>query len=336
MDNKRKTILMTGASGYVGSVLLEKLLGKGYTIHVAGRTKPKQFGNNVVFVNLDLSTASKKEIDGWMKSTDAKILVHLAALVDQDSEWEWVIFRRGLPDPCPSYKTNYLATQKLIKACEESGKRIVYSGTGCVYGDNLSFHSLTKKMAKESIESSAVIFAILEFDHPCGVEVDPKDGKKPDFIQGIISGLRNLKSGEALRMASDYTISPTWIYDIVDAFLLLIENNIGGLYQLAGEKLKYSEVAVMIARKFGYPINAIEEISLEQFRQTVPDSLRTKWIENAKVVLGNSFNKEIEKEIVNLKRAPRQQSSLITSSMLYKLGLNPKNLDFILDNYKFL
>lgn len=124
-----KTILVTGGAGYVGSVLVPKLIDKGYKIKVLdwyiygndvlaavkNKDQLREIKGDIRDVNL-----VKKELQG----TDA--VIHLAC-ISNDPSFEL--------DPVLGKSINYDATVKLVDLAKEAGVgRFVYASSSSVYG----------------------------------------------------------------------------------------------------------------------------------------------------------------------------------------------------------
>lgn len=147
------TILVTGASGFIGSNMTKYLNNSGYDVIGCGRTLVKQQGMKYILCD-------------WSKNIPeikADVIIHTAAL-------------------CPSadksfydyFENNILATRNVIEyAKKHHVKRILYTGTVSSYGDiervlredsphnNPNCYGLTKYVAEQLIRDSNIPFYIL-------------------------------------------------------------------------------------------------------------------------------------------------------------------------------
>ncbi|MBN1870823.1 MAG: NAD-dependent epimerase/dehydratase family protein [Candidatus Omnitrophica bacterium] len=127
--NQLKTVLVTGGAGYVGAVLVPKLLDQGYRIKVLDLYT---YGEDVFDGVKDKSKLEeikgdicdqsllKKSLQGW----DA--VIHLAC-ISNDPSFEL--------DPELSRRVNYECFEPLVKISKEVGvKRFIYASTCSVYG----------------------------------------------------------------------------------------------------------------------------------------------------------------------------------------------------------
>ena len=126
-----KKIFVTGAAGFIGSNLVDRLLKDGYKVvgwdnFSTGKYKFLENAlNNSNFTliegdNLDIVKLSQSMIG-------CDVVFHLAANAD---------VRFGLDHPSKDLNQNTIATFNILQAMKECGiKKIVFSSTGSVYGE---------------------------------------------------------------------------------------------------------------------------------------------------------------------------------------------------------
>jgi len=127
--SKLKTILVTGGAGYVGAVLVPKLLNKGCKVKVLDLYT---YGADVFDGIKDKS--SLEEIKGDICDTNllkkslrgCNAVIHLAC-ISNDPTFEL--------NPALSRKVNYDAFEPLVRISKENGvRRFIYASTCSVYG----------------------------------------------------------------------------------------------------------------------------------------------------------------------------------------------------------
>ena len=128
MEN-RQTVMVTGAAGYIGSVLVGRLLGQGY--RVRGLDNLSFGGNGLLpymgntdfdFIQGDITSAD--DLAGAIEGVDA--VVHLAAIVGDPA-------CRRQPDLAE--KVNRAGAELLCATARESGvRRFVFASTCSNYG----------------------------------------------------------------------------------------------------------------------------------------------------------------------------------------------------------
>src|SRR5438309_8879413 len=123
--------MVTGAAGFIGSSLVDRLLADGHTVvgfdnfstgHIeflSNASKHSAFR----LIRGDLLHAAEVE----QAARGADIVFHLAANAD---------VRFGTEHPRKDLEQNTIATSNVLEAMRLSGvKRIVFSSTGSVYGE---------------------------------------------------------------------------------------------------------------------------------------------------------------------------------------------------------
>ena len=143
----KKTFLITGCAGFIGSHLVDFLLKKNFKIiGLDNLSTGKNFflkkankNKNFKFIKLDLL---KKNIDKYFKNVDT--VYHLAANAD---------VRFGLNHRKKDINQNIIVTYKILEAMKKNNvKKIMFSSTGSVYGESKQIP--TKETAPFPIQTS--------------------------------------------------------------------------------------------------------------------------------------------------------------------------------------
>ena len=121
-----RTVLVTGGAGYVGCVLVPKLLASGYSVVVYD---VMLFGSVGLpsHPNLQVVAGDIRDVSHFSKVVQGvQSIIHLAC-ISNDPSFEL--------DPGLSKAINYDCFEPLVAACKSAGiRRFVYASTSSVYG----------------------------------------------------------------------------------------------------------------------------------------------------------------------------------------------------------
>jgi NADH dehydrogenase len=218
-------ILLTGATGTVGSALLRRLTADGLPVRALVRDQ-RRLGEQRVRVQIALGElADPPSFRNALRGVDT--VVHLAASIRDQP-------RASIEE------LNALATLRLVRAAERAGVRrfVFFSAL------NASLHSRTrffraKALAEEAVEASpleTVVFrpSIVYTPGDPWLTLLDRMSRLPAMP---ISG-----SGRAL-------YQPIWAEDVADAVMAALSNGASGSHELAGpEVLSYDDIVRAVLR----------------------------------------------------------------------------------------
>jgi UDP-glucose 4-epimerase len=123
-------ILITGGAGFIGSHLVDALIGVGFDVRVIDNESA--FENNEFYWN---SKADNHKLD----ISDYETTRHLYDGVDVVYHFAATSrIQRAIEDPETTLKTNVFGTSIVLKCAEEAGvKRFVFASSSSIYGNNL-------------------------------------------------------------------------------------------------------------------------------------------------------------------------------------------------------
>ena len=132
MSASPDVVMVTGAAGFVGSHLIERLLALGHVVHgldlapleAARNLEAVKDHPNLHYVQGDIRDAGT--IRAFFRP-EAGTLYHLASVVG---------VRRYMEDPLSLIDIAIIGTRNLIALCAEHGVRILFTSTSEVYGRN--------------------------------------------------------------------------------------------------------------------------------------------------------------------------------------------------------
>ena len=238
-------ILVTGGCGYKGSVLVPKLLDKGYLVTVVDAM---WFGNflkghpNLIVIKGDIRQTS----DEWLYDTD--VVIHLASVANDPC---------ADLDPKLSWETSALGTMLLAdKAVKYGVKQFIYASSGSVYGVSdapqviedtpllpISEYNKAKMVAERVLLSYAneMTIQIVRPATVCGYSPRMRLDVSVNMLtmQALTKGLITVFGGEQTR-------PNIHIDDITDLYLYLLEKEMPGTFNAGFENISILDIAKLV------------------------------------------------------------------------------------------
>lgn len=205
-----KTVLVTGATGFLGSHLVNKLLQYGHQVIILKRSFSNTQRINKVLSNLIVYNIDKCDLaQPFRDFSKIDAVIHTATIYGRKQETVTEVFEANTAFPL-----------SLLKAATDF-QIGTFLNTDTSVDKNLSFHSLSKKHFMEWGQHFAMLgkirFVNIELEHIFGPGDD--DGKFPIFlINKCLSNTTtlDLTAGEQQR---DFI----YIDDVVSAYVLVLE-----------------------------------------------------------------------------------------------------------------
>ena len=221
-------ILLTGATGTVGSALLRRLTAHGRPVRALVR-EPRRLGDQRVRVQIALGDlADPPSFRNALRGVDT--VVHMAASIRDQP-------RASIEE------LNALATLRLVRAAERAGAErfLFFSAMSASHHSRTRFFR-AKALAQEAVEASPIettIFAPSIIYTPGDPWLTLLD-RLSRLPAVVVSG-----SGRA-------TFEPIWAEDVADAVMSALSNGASGRYDLAGpEILSYDDIVRTTLRANG-------------------------------------------------------------------------------------
>ena len=273
-DNPTRTVLVTGASGFIGAHLCRRLRKLGHRVAGVSRRHPESLPDGVEPCRADL--ASPGETAALLARIQPEWIFHLAGCVTGG---------RGMELVRPTFEANLASTVNLMEAAARQGgcRRFVLAGSLEEPDAVQSPPSSPYAASKAAATAYARLFHSL-YDFPAVIArifmvygPDQKDEKKlvPYVIESLLRG-------EAPRLSSG-TREVDWIYvdDVVDGLIRLAAapDLEGRTLDLgSGERVSVRDVVERIARLTGAAVplhfDPAADRPMEQIRTA--DAARTE------------------------------------------------------------
>lgn len=320
----RKKILVTGGAGYLGSILVRKLLDEGFSVVILDAL---YFGDD------SIKDLYKKSHFEFIKGNIENIGDLSKALLNIDS----VIHLAGIVgdpacsvDPMFTIQTNFFATQAFIKMCKYyKVKKFIFASTCSVYGigeDLLTEKSETKPVslyARSKLEAEKILLAecdetidivILRMATLYGWSFRPRF----DLVANLFAG--QVATGEGIIVQGGTQRRPLLhVEDAANAFLLVLK---------APKKVIAGQIFNVGSFEENYSILEIAEIVKQQKQdaKVIVDKKvidkRDYWVDFSKISKDLKFKTE-----KNLKNSVKE---IINNVISKKINIrNPKYSNYL-------
>ncbi|HHU17970.1 MAG TPA: SDR family NAD(P)-dependent oxidoreductase [Clostridiales bacterium] len=293
MELKNKKVLVTGAEGFIGSHLTERLVELGAQVTALAQynsfnhwgwidTFDKNIRDNIIVVTGDI-----REYDGMKKIIKGQeIVFHLAALI---------AIPYSYVSPMAYVKTNVEGTVNILEACREFGiEKFIHTSTSETYGtakyvpidenhplQGQSPYSASKIAADKMVESyyrsyNLPVVTLRPFN-----TYGPRQSARaviPTIIAQILSGVKEIKLG-SLSPTRDFT----YVKDTVEAFVKVAEadNTIGEVINAGSNyEISIGDLTKKIINLMGIDVKVICD---EQRIRPEKSEVNRLWADNTKI-----------------------------------------------------
>lgn len=227
--------LVTGAAGFIGSHLCEKLVADGHIIYGVDDLSGGTWDN---VKSLDGHYGFRKEtvsLENFQFKFTADWVFHLAAKAD---------IVPSIEDPTSYHQTNVLGTFSMLQLARQiKAKRFIYAASSSCYGipehyptpetapcDPMYPYALTKYMGEQYVMHWAKVYKLPAVSLRLFNVYGPR--ARTSGAYGAVFGtfLAQMANGQPLTVVGDGTQRRdfTYVTDVVDAFVKAAEGNVSG------------------------------------------------------------------------------------------------------------
>ena len=310
LEKNNRRILVVGGAGYLGSLIVRKLLNRGYKVRVLdlflfGEDSLKEVRNNPNLEIIRDDVRNLKTVSSALKGVDS--VIHLAAIVGDPASQN---------NPEETIETNYLAAKMLAEACKYNQvNRLIYSSTCSVYG--VGDNQLTEEAplnpvslyARTKIKSEEAILGLGDENFsPCILRMATLYGYSPRMrfdlvvntltMKAVTEGKINIFGGEQWRPLLHVEDAAQAYVDCVEAPLSKIK---GEIFNVGSTEQNYqiSELGRMVERLVPGTKVSFDESEMIKGKQ----DMRTYNVSFDKIkrILNYSVKRKLEESILEIK-----------------------------------
>lgn len=282
----QRSIVVTGATGLVGTKVVQKLLSLDATVHAVVHRQPpsghptlemstKDIASSVVLHTVDLATVQPDWT--WMQHIQPSAVIHCAAMTNVDA---------CELDPAGAYAINERATRSLAETCARYGAHLVFVSTDYVFdGSNehpgpyneddpvhpLNHYGRSKwqgEVAVQNLCAGRTAWSICR----TSVVYGSTPWTRANFVTWLLEKLRN---GVSAQVVDDQISSPTLAEDLADMLLEIVRQQAVGIFHTAGSTiLDRYQFALALARQFDADTSLIRPITTSELQQVAPRPLK--------------------------------------------------------------
>lgn len=269
-------ILITGANGFLGYYLTEKLLRKKYTVIATGKGEcrlPFKHYDNFIYCEMDFTDPFN--VHDVFEKYAPNAVVHAGAVSKPDdcqlNQWQ-------------AYISNVEATVTLLLNAEEHKSFFVFISTDFIFDGErgmykeedkpnpVNFYGKTKADAEDAVKEYIYDWSIVRTVLVYG---KPQAGRAN--LLTIVK--EKLEKGETYNVVDDQVRTPTYVEDLADGIITIIEKKVKGIYHLSGEDtLTPYQMAVKTAEYLKLNSSLIKKVTAADFSQPAKRPPKTGFV----------------------------------------------------------
>lgn len=225
----KKRILLTGASGLISNAIIDRFPNH-FDLILTSRTIIPNRG----FKQIPFDLENIKEIPDFLKRIKPDVIIHTAAI--------------GSVDVAENHQEktdiiNAIVPGLIATWCQSNGVRLIHFSTDFVFNglssewveesavEPLSYYGLSKakseKLVAEALHNHVIIRPVLVYG-------SASKGDRLSLPELII---QRLKEGKPMEITADQYRKPTYVRDIADSVIALINSSYRGKLHLCGNEL---------------------------------------------------------------------------------------------------
>jgi dTDP-4-dehydrorhamnose reductase len=277
-------ILVTGANGFLAQYLIEQLIAKKIAVIATARDEYKGVIKNDLLHFAKMDFTNEDEVNEVFNKFSPTHIIHAGAI--------------SKPDDCENNKPladkiNIEGTKILLAASQKYRCNFLFVSTDFVFDGikgmykeederkAVNYYGQTKIIAEDSVMQYLYDWSIVRTVLVYGKSITGRNN--------IITLVKEkLQVGEEYSVFCDQVRTPTYVEDLADAIVLMIEKNAKGIYHISGEKVVTPyQMAIATAKFLHLDTSLIKKVTAQTFTQPALRPAKTGFdISKAKRDLG--------------------------------------------------
>lgn len=218
------TVLIIGATGYIGNCIYKSAKKKFKVIGT------KCQSNDPTFLKFNLLKDNISRIDSQIQDTEKCALICAA-----DANIEYCFQHKQ-----EAYQKNVIATIQLINQLNHFGYHIVFLSTDNVFngekGNYTEEDIQTPINEYGKMKTEVENYLLQQIPNSCIMRIGKIVGNFTSEKDLLVEWYKKANQKESIFCINGNILTLTHIDDIVKSFLLIVENNIKGLYHIVGNE----------------------------------------------------------------------------------------------------
>lgn len=267
-----ENVLVTGANGFVGYYLIQQLLSRNFHVVATGKGANRLPFVSEFFCYEEMDITDESSVAAVFNKHKPDFVVHSAAI--------------SKPDECEqeqqkAYTINVKGTVNLLHAAEHYKSFFIFLSTDFVFDGekgmyreddatgSVNYYGTTKVLAEEKVKSYAFNWSVVRTVLVYGATYSGRDNI-------VTSVAKALQKGEQLKIYDDQVRTPTYVADLANALVSIIEKKAKGVFHISGEDVRTPyQIAIEVADFLHLDKSLITKVTRETFSQAALRPLKT-------------------------------------------------------------
>ena len=235
----KSLILLTGATGFLGSKILEALNNENYSIIVLKRSSSSLWRINHLIGNIQSYDLDKTSLDSIFKKQKIDCVIHTACEYGRKDEQTAQVI-----------KTNLMLGLQILDVCIKFSTS-TFINTDTLLQKNLNDYALSKKQFSEWLKFKSNMIQVINLK--IELMYGPKDDESK-LIPSVLSGL-NQNTPEIKLTNGEQKRDFIFVDDVIKAIFLSLKNPSakGEIFNIAsGKGVKVKKLIQIINNKIGF------------------------------------------------------------------------------------